>query len=207
MTKADTAINHLKKHDPILAKVIQANGPYTVTPHANYYQELVESIISQQLSVKAAASITKRFVALFESKGFPTPDQILEKDVETFRSAGLSRPKARYILDLAQHVFDGKVKFDHLDSLGNQQIIEELTAVKGIGIWTVHMFLLFCMGRLDVLAYGDLGIRNGIKKLYNLRELPDQQTIESLAKKNNWHPYESVACWYIWKSLDNVPEV
>jgi len=206
MNSLEIAVKHLTRHDPILAPVILISGPYTVQPHGKYYQELVESIISQQLSVKAAATILKRFIDLFGGT-FPSPDAILQKSVEEFRSVGLSRPKGGYILDLAQHVVDGKVKFDHFDSLTNQQILDELTKVKGIGIWTVHMFLIFCMGRLDVLAYGDLGIRNGIQKLYSLETLPDQQTIEALAIKNNWHPYESVACWYIWKSVDTVPTI
>jgi len=202
----ETGAAHLTAHDAVLAPLIQRFGPPPVWKHGNYYQELVESIISQQLSVKAGASITKRFVALFGSK-FPTPAQILEKDVEALRATGISRPKAGYIRDLAQHVEDGTVKFDHLDGLGNEEIISELTAVKGIGEWTVHMFLIFCMGRSDVLAYGDLGVRNGIMKLYGFKALPDKAAVEKIAAANNWHPYESYACWYIWRSLDNEPNV
>jgi DNA-3-methyladenine glycosylase II len=108
---------------------------------------------------------------------------------------------------LAQHVIDGRVKFDHLDGLSNDQIIAELTAVKGVGEWTAHMFMMFCMGRLDVLAHGDLGIKNGVQKLYGLHKQPDAATIQRLAKKHHWHPYESVACWYVWHSLDNKPAV
>ena len=202
---SSVATDHLTKHDPFLAPIIAAHGPFTVQPHANYYQELVDSIISQQLSVKAAATIQRRFCELFGSTTLPSPEQILTKDIETLRSAGLSRPKASYILDLAQHVVDGRVTFVHLDSLSNEEIITELTAVKGIGEWTVHMFLIFCMGRLDILASGDLGVRNGIQKLYGLDHLPSRADIESLATQYHWHPYESVACWYIWKSLDNLP--
>ncbi len=195
---------YLAAHDAVLAPLVQQFGTPTPAAHGNYYQELVESIISQQLSVKAGAAITRRFVELFGSE-FPSPAQILEKDVETLRTAGLSRGKASYIRDLAQHVQDGSVKFDHLDSLSNDEIIAELTAVKGIGEWTVHMFLMFCMGRADVLAWGDLGVRNGIKALYRLKDMPDRATVEKIAAKNHWHPYESYACWYIWKSLDNEP--
>src|SRR5690606_34508518 len=129
-------------------------------------QSLVESIVSQQLSVKAAATILDRFKNLFVSD-FPSPEEILEKDIEIFRAVGLSRQKASYIRDLAEKVIDGSIKFDHLDSLSNQEVIDELIQVKGVGVWTVHMFLMFCMGRLDVLPTGDLGIRNGIQKLYN----------------------------------------
>jgi DNA-3-methyladenine glycosylase II len=198
------AIAHLKKHDPVLTTVINASSLPDLEPHTNYYHELVSSIIGQQLSVKAAASIQKRFVALFD--GFPTPEQILASDIEQLRSAGLSRPKAAYIRDLAQHITTGSITFDTLDQLSNQQIIDELTKVKGVGTWTVHMFLMFCMGRLDVLPTGDLGIRNGVRQLYGLDELPSPDTIDQLAKDNNWHPYESVASWYIWQSLDNAPK-
>lgn len=203
---ARIAARHLAEHDPVLAPIIKRAGPCTMRPHRNYYQELVESIISQQLSVKAAAAILKKFVALFGGT-FPSPEQILSKDIETYRSVGLSRNKAMYIRDLAQHVIDGAVQFDHLDALSNDEIVAELTAVKGIGEWTAHMFMMFCMGRPDVLAHGDLGIRNGIQKLYGLKKLPDAATIRRIAQKNNWHPYESVACWYVWYSLDNKPVV
>lgn len=173
-------------------------------PHTAYYQRLVESIIGQQLSVKAAASIKKRFTELYGGI-FPAPHEILVKSVEDMRSAGLSRAKALYIRDLAQHVIDDKLQFEQFDTLSNLQIINELTAVKGIGEWTAHMFLMFAMGRLDVLATGDLGIRSGIKNLYNLDHLPSPDEVRALAEKNQWNPYETVACWYIWHSLDNAP--
>ncbi len=192
----------LAESDPTLAEVIAVAPLPTITPHRNYYQAIVESIISQQLSVKAAATILKRFVALF-SDGFPEPKAIIELDDETYRAVGLSRQKARYIKDLAAKVIDGSVQFSHFDSLSNHEIITELTQVKGVGVWTVHMFLIFCMGRLDVLPTGDLGIRNGIQKLYNLPERPGDAEITEIALRNNWHPYESLASWYIWHSLDN----
>lgn len=200
----DAGAIYLQQVDSVLAPLVKRFGTPTIQAHGNYYQELVESIISQQLSVKAGASITKRFVDLF-SGTFPTPEQIIETDIETMRSAGLSRPKARYIQDLAHHVQDGAIKFNHLDNLTNDQVITELTAVKGIGVWTVHMFLIFCMGRKDVLAYGDLGVRNGIRKLYGLDAIPDKATVEAISTAHQWHPYESYACWYVWKSLDNEP--
>lgn len=200
-----TGASYLRQNDAVLAPLIDRFGIPTIHGHVNYYQELVESIISQQLSVKAGAAITGRFMQLFEGK-FPTPEQISERDIESLRSAGLSRPKAQYIQDLAHHILDGTVRFEHLDGLTNAQIIAELTTVKGIGEWTVHMFLIFCMGRTDVLAYGDLGVRNGIMKLYGLTTLPDRATVESIAATHRWHPYESYACWYIWKSLDNEPK-
>lgn len=199
------ASEHLVKHDAILAAVINKAPLPNITPHKNYYQELVESIVSQQLSVKAAATIFKRFLELFENSRFPSPEEIISIDTETLRGVGLSRQKAGYIKDLANKVIDGTVKFNHLDKLSNEEVISELTQIKGVGVWTVHMFLIFCMGRLDVLPVGDLGILNGIKKLYELPEKPDAITVEKIAHSNGWHPYESVACWYVWYSLDNKP--
>jgi len=198
------AADHLSKNDPILSEVIKSAPLPSFVPHKNYYQELVESIISQQLSVKAAATILKRFRELFSSD-FPTPEEILATDIETMRGVGLSRQKASYIHDLATRVLEGSVQFTHLDSLTNQEIIDELTKIKGVGVWTVHMFLLFCMGRLDVLPTGDLGIKNGMRKLYDLPEKPTPEDMEMIAVNNHWHPYESVASWYMWHSLDNAP--
>jgi DNA-3-methyladenine glycosylase II len=202
--KLEQAATHLSTNDPVLAPVIAQYGLPTIMPHTNYYQDLVESIIGQQLSVKAAGTIRDRFKALFGGQ-LPSPEEILTKDVDTLRSVGFSRAKAVYVRDLAQHIIDGKVKFDHLPGLSNEAIIAELTDVKGVGEWTVHMFLMFCMGRMDVLAYGDLGIKNGVRYLYGLDHAPSPQEIKDLAEQNNWHPYESIACWYVWQSLDNKP--
>lgn len=199
------ALNYLKKHDVRLAKLIASYSEPDFQPHTNYYHELIDSIISQQLSVKAARTIEGRFKDLFDGE-FPSPEKILEKDIEQLRAVGLSRPKAGYIQDLARKILDGSVQFDHLDSLTNEGIIAELTSVKGIGEWTVHMFLMFCMGRMNVLAHGDLGIRNGVTKLYGLEQTASPDDVKQIAIKNNWHPYESIACWYVWQSLDNVPK-
>jgi DNA-3-methyladenine glycosylase II len=198
------AAEHLRLADPVLGPVIDRVGLCTIRPHTDYYQELVDSIISQQLSVHAARSIEGRFRELFGGK-FPSAEQILTTDVETLRGIGFSYAKGHYVLDLAQHIVDGKVRFEHLDSLSNDEVIAELTAVKGIGVWTVHMFLMFCMGRTDVLPVGDLGIRNGIRKLYGFADAPTPTEITELALKNSWHPYESAASWYVWQSLDNAP--
>ncbi len=199
------AAKALAQADPVLAPIIAQNGPCTITPHHDYYRALADSIIGQQLSVKAAATIKRRFRDLFGGT-FPAPELILDKSVEELRACGLSNAKANYIRDLAFHILDGRVKFDQLDSMTNQEIITELTDVKGIGDWTVHMFLMFCMGRPDVLAVGDLGVRSGIRKLYGFENLPTPQEVTDLATQNNWHPYESIACWYIWRSLDNEPK-
>ena len=200
----DNALAHLSANDPVMAGLIARYPRPTLRKHRNYYQELVSSIISQQLSVKAAATIERRFVDLFAGT-FPIPEQIVAADIETLRSAGLSRAKAQYVQDLARHVLDGSVQFDHLDDLSNDAIITELTAVKGIGEWTVHMFLIFCMGRLDVLPTGDLGIRNGVAKLYDYPAPASPADVRTIADTFNWHPYESVTSLYVWSSLDNAP--
>lgn len=205
-TELELAALHLTRNDPMLAPIIAKAGLPTIKPNDNYYASLIGSIISQQLSVKAADTIEKRFLALFDSD-LPTPTEILSKSIEEFRTAGLSNAKAKYIKDLAQHIIDGKLKFDKFNELNNEEIITELVSVKGIGTWTAHMFLMFCMGRLDVLAVGDLGIRNGIKAIYSLKDVPLANQVEAIAVKNNWHPYETAACWYIWHSLDNAPKV
>lgn len=204
-TSLKKAVDHLLLHDPVLAPVIAHAGPPRIAPHKNYYQELVESIVSQQLSVKAARTIMNRFLTLFPGDAFPAPDQILAKTIEELREVGLSRQKATYIQDLAVKVLEGTVRFNHLDSLTNDAVIAELTQIKGVGVWTVHMFLMFCMGRLDVLPVGDLGIKNGIFKLYRLDEKPTPEEMLGIAAERNWHPYETVASWYIWQSLDNMP--
>jgi DNA-3-methyladenine glycosylase II len=199
-----TAAAHLSVHDPNLSSVIERFGLCTIAPHDDYYRELVDSIISQQLSIKASATIIKRFVALFDDK-FPTPAQILERDIEELRAVGMSRPKASYVLDLALHIEEGRLQLEKLPKLSNAEVIRELTAVKGIGEWTAHMFLIFSLGRTDVLATGDLGVRMAMKKLYDLPDAPKPDEMRAIADKFNWHPYESIACWYLWQSLDNAP--
>lgn len=198
----EPALHHLTANDPAIGALIEYLPSPTFSAHTNYYQELVESVISQQLSVKAAATIRDRFVALFSPATFPDPSAILATSLDELRAVGLSRQKASYIQDLALKVIEGTVQFDTLDSLSNQEIIDELTRVKGVGVWTVHMFLIFCMGRLDVLPIGDLGVRKAIQNVYSLPDLPTPEYVSELAKKNGWHPYESVVSWYLWKSLD-----
>lgn len=198
------ATDHLSHNDPVLALAIAQFGPCTITPHTDYYQALGSSIIGQQLSVKAAATIKKRFCDLFDGT-FPEPEQILTRSVDELRASGLSRGKAMYIQDLAQHIISGKISFKHIDDMSNDEIVAMLTDVKGIGVWTVHMFLMFCMGRPNILAVGDLGIRSGIRNLYGLSRLPTPQEVTDIATEHKWAPYETVACWYIWRSLDNEP--
>jgi DNA-3-methyladenine glycosylase II len=198
-----TAATWLSQHDSVLAPVIAAHGLPTIKPHNDYYGALVNAIIGQQLSVKAAASIKRRFCDLFGGV-LPGPAAIIQKTHDELRSAGLSNAKAHYIRDLAQHVIDGRISFEQIAAQSSAELIAELTDVKGIGEWTVHMFLLFCVGRLDVLATGDLGIRNAIRSLYGYPDAPTPLQVSDVSAENNWHPYESIACWYLWRSLDNA---
>jgi DNA-3-methyladenine glycosylase II len=134
----------------------------------------------------------------------PTPDQILVTPDENLRKVGLSGAKVRYVKSLAEHIRDGKLELELLNKLSNLEVSRELTKVSGIGEWTAHMFLIFAMARLDVLAVGDLGIKAGIQRLYDLPSLPAPEEITKLSQKNNWNPYESIACWYIWHAKDST---
>jgi len=198
------AEQQLTENDSQLAPIVVHYGLCTITPHENYYEELAGSIISQQLSVKAAATIWQRFLALYGGS-MPTPAQIIETDIEDIRKVGASYAKARYIQDLAFHILDNKLDLAHIATLPNDVVIEQLTAIKGIGEWSAHMFMIFCLGRLDILPWGDLGVRKSAQQLYGLHALPTKPEMIALAEQNNWHPYESVAAWYLWKNLDNKP--
>ncbi len=203
--KLRQAEKHLSKNDKRLAPIIKASGPCRIKPHTDRYGELVGSIVGQQLSAKAAATIWRRILDLFDGK-MPTPKQLLEIDGQKLRDAGCSWPKVGYMKDLAQHVLDKRLDLEHISTMPNDQLIEQLTAVKGLGEWSAHMFMIFGLGRLDVLPVGDLGIRKAMMNLYSLKELPDPAMCVTIANKNKWHPYESVAAWYLWQSVDNSPQ-
>jgi DNA-3-methyladenine glycosylase II len=136
----------------------------------------------------------------------PTPEQLIKIDDQKLRDVGLSWAKVRYVKDLATHIIDGRLDLNHISTMPNEQLIEQLTAVKGLGEWSAHMFMIFGLGRLDVLPVGDLGVRKAIMQLYGLEKMPDPATIVTIANQYSWHPYESVASWYLWQSLDNNPQ-
>ncbi len=194
---------HLGKNDSTIAPIIKKYGNCTITPHNDFYAELLDSIISQQLSVKAASTIHSRVLALFGGS-IPTPQQLLEIEDQAIRNCGVSYAKISYIKDLAAHVLDGKLDLAHISTLPNEEVITQLTAVKGIGEWSAHMFMIFSLGRLDVLPVGDLGVQKAAMNLYKLRELPKPAELHMLSKKHRWAPYESVAAWYLWRSLENT---
>jgi DNA-3-methyladenine glycosylase II len=199
------AEKYLAGHDIKLAPIIKASGPCRIKPHTDHYGELVGSIVGQQLSSVAAGTIWRRLLGLFNGR-MPTPEQLIKIDDQKLRDVGLSWAKVRYVKDLAQRILDGRLDLDHIAGMPNDQIIEQLTAVKGLGEWSAHMFMMFGLGRLDVLPTGDLGIRKAIMNLYGIKQMPTPERIITLANKNQWHPYESVACWYLWQSLDNNPQ-
>lgn len=193
---------HLTKADPILSGLITKYGDCTLRPHTDYYRELVDSIISQQLSVKAGRTIFNRFLDLFGGE-MPTPAQIIAINIEALRGVGCSYAKSAYIKDLAEHIEDGRLDLSHIATLPNEEVIRQLVAVKGIGEWSAHMFMIFSLGRTNILPTGDLGIRKAMAALYGFKTLPSPQEMLSLSLQNGWSPYESVASWYLWKSLDN----
>lgn len=194
-------LDHFKKNDQKLYAIIIKIGKmdrHLPKTSGNYFSDLCESITNQQLSGKAAATIWGRFVGLME-KGNVTPLHVLKVPEEKIRGAGMSWAKARYVRDLALKVKSKLVKLDQLDQLSDEEVIIELVKVKGIGSWTAEMFLMFTLGRENIFSYGDLGLRNGIKKVYNL-DNPTKDQIEMLAKK--WSPYKTYACRILWKSLE-----
>jgi DNA-3-methyladenine glycosylase II len=193
-----SALNHLKRGDPVLSAIIDRVGEYRIEYREPSFATLVRSIVYQQLSGRVASVILGRLTVA--AGGQLTPASILKLRPARMRAAGLSAQKTAYIRDLARHTRDGRVIFDELAGLADEQVIERLTSVKGIGVWTAHMFLMFALRRPDVLPTGDLGIRAAIRKAYGCAELPKPAEIETLAR--SWRPYCSVASWYLWRSLE-----
>jgi DNA-3-methyladenine glycosylase II len=192
------AITHLKNADPVLAAIIERVGPYGIKFLDPDFETLVKSIVSQQLSGKVAKTIYGRLIEA--AGGKLTPESLLKLRPTRLRALGLSRQKIEYIRDLARHSRSGSVDFTQLPGCTDDEVIEHLTAVKGIGVWTAHMFLIFALRRPNVLPTGDLGIRAAIRKAYGLEDLPKPTAIEEMAR--DWHPYCSVASWYLWRSLE-----
>jgi DNA-3-methyladenine glycosylase II len=192
------AVNHLKKSDPVLRSIIERVGPCRMEFGEPTFHSVAESIIYQQLNGKAAVTIFKRFT---DAAGLPvTPEGILKLSDEQLRAVGLSKQKSSYVRDLAEKTRAGLLDFSRLHEQSNEEVIEHLTQVKGVGVWTAHMFLMFTLRREDVLPTGDYGIQAAMKKHYRKRKLPKPKDMEKIAKA--WAPYRSIACWYLWRSLD-----
>lgn len=201
------AHEELRAADPVMRGLIDARGPLDEEERvrgrpADAYGALVRSIVGQQLSTKAAATIYGRVTDLFGGRT-PTPADLLASDPDALRGAGLSRAKAAYLRDLAAHVEDGSLHLDRLTEMPDEDVIAELTAVKGLGTWTAQMFLMFHLRRPDVLPVGDLGIRRAAMLAYGLDEMPGPSELEPIAEP--WRPHRTLACLYLWRSLDNAP--
>ena len=195
------AINHLKRVDPVMADVIAQVGRCTLVPRTEWthFDALVRSIVYQQLSGKAAATIHGRVLKLI-GDGSEAPGRIVATPHEALRSAGLSTQKANYVRNLAEHVLDGSLPVNSLHELGDDEIIAALTQVKGIGRWSAQMFLMFRLGRPDVLPELDLGVQKGIQKAYRLRKLPTPKQV--LRRGEKWAPYRTIGAWYMWRILE-----
>ena len=192
------AVNHLKKCDPVLRSIIERVGPFRMEYGPAEFHSLAEAIVYQQLNGRAAVTIFNRFAAL---AGEPlTPAGILKLTDEQLRSVGLSKQKSAYLKDLAAKTAAGQLDFARLPELSDEEVVEHLTQVKGIGVWTAHMFLMFSLRRPNVLPTGDYGVQMAVKKHYKKRKLPKPKDMEKIARA--WEPYRSVACWYMWRSLD-----
>ena len=192
------AIHHLRRSDPVLKAIIERVGDYRIEFRSPEFASLARSIVFQQLNGRVARVLFARLETA--AGGRITPQSILKLRPARMRSLGLSGQKTAYIRDLARHTRDGRIVFEELPGLSDAEVIERLTQVKGIGIWTAHMFLIFALRRTDVLPVGDLGVRAAIRKAYGLAELPGPGEIEGLASR--WRPYCTVASWYLWRSLD-----
>ena len=197
-------VRHLKKVDPVLARVIERVKQRPPGPRAEgtHFDAIIRSIIYQQLSGKAAGTIHRRFLALYGDRA-PTPEELLATPEEALRGVGLSRQKLGYLRDLAERARSGEVPFESLHELDDDAILDRLTRIRGVGRWTVQMFLMFRLGRPDVLPELDLGIQNAIQRAYGLRARPTPREVKAIGAR--WSPFASHASWYLWRSLE-LPE-
>jgi DNA-3-methyladenine glycosylase II len=197
------ARRHLMRSDPKLRNVIKRIGPCRLHAAApeRPFEALCRSIASQQLSTKAAETIFRRFCELFPPDCTPTPERVMRLPDDQIRAAGFSGPKVTFINDLASHILDGRLDLDGLKELPDEEVMRQLVAVKGIGRWTAEVFLMFKLGRHDVLPADDLGLMNAAHRVYRLRKRPDAKRLRQLGEV--WRPYRSIAAWYLWASLDS----
>ncbi|MBC7894325.1 MAG: DNA-3-methyladenine glycosylase 2 family protein [Cytophagaceae bacterium] len=195
------AIRHLRENDPVLGAVIDRIGPCRLKPQTDlsHFEAVARAIVYQQLSGKAAGTIYGRFAGLFPS-GRPSADHLLALEDDALRAAGLSRPKVKYLRDLASRVASNDLPIDGLHELADEEIVGHLTKVKGVGLWTAQMFLLFRLGRPDVLPDLDLGIQKAVRLAYRLRKRPTPERVRKIGAR--WAPFRSVATWYLWRSID-----
>ena len=191
---------HFDERDTVMAQVIRQSGPIKLKRNRNYYAVLCKAILAQQISVAAADAITTRFCELFSS-GSPTPQEVIKLSVVKLRGVGLSRQKVSYLKDLSVHFHKKMIRPQRLHYMCNEEVIQQLTAVHGVGRWTAEMFLIFSLNRPDVLPLGDLGLQLALKKIYRMRKLPTVKRMRTLGRK--WNPLETVATWYAWRIQDD----
>lgn len=197
------ARRHLSRQDPVLKELIAAVGPCTLAPGGDPFALLVRAIVAQLISTKAARTISERVVAATGEEGI-CPSAIVKLGEEGLRPLGLSGAKAKAMLDLAAHATDGRLQLERLGEMTDEEIFTGLTAVRGIGVWTAEMFLIFGLGRPDVLPVGDLGLRAAVQERYGLEALPAALQVREIAVP--WRPYRSIATWYLWRSRGGVPQ-
>lgn len=193
------ALDHLRAADPVLRQLIEGVGPYRIEFLEPGFEALVKSIVLQQLSGKVAQVIFDRLAAA-SGDGRLTPEAVLKLRTAKLRAIGLSKQKIEYIRDVARRIVGGKLDLAALAGASDEEVFETLTAIKGIGPWTAHMFLIFALRRVNVMPSGDLGIRAAVRKVYGLEAMPSPAEVDELARK--WHPYCTVASWYLWRSLE-----
>ena len=197
---------HLRRADPILAQAIaRVAGPVRPAAHEDLYLALLRAIVSQQISTQAAAAIWRRFTALFRPDGYPEPREVLRLSEDELRAAGLSRQKAGYLQAIADHQERGLLDYEHLSQLDEEAFTKHLTAIRGVGRWTAQMLQMFALDQPDVFSEGDLGVQNAMRKLYNLAETGRALQQKMLLLAEPWRPYRSLACKYLWKSLEPAP--
>lgn len=196
----EKGVLHLIENDKKLAEIIEKSPRFVPLVKREHYWTFVESILSQQLAGAAARAITNRVKTYFNNK--PTAQLVVDAPAEELRALGVSWAKIKYIKDLSEKKLSGEVHFRGLQYKTDQQIIEDFIKVKGIGVWTVHMYLIFNLARMDVLPVGDLGVKKGAMLVYGLKKMPDEKKLIQLSKKNNWSPYNSLASWYLWKAVE-----
>ena len=190
---------HLQKNDPVFKSLLKTVGPFTAKTRRDRFGTLVNSIIAQQISVAAANTIRGRLIDAVAPEKI-SPQTLKRYDVDALRQIGVSRQKATYVLDLAEKVHGGILDLESIHHKDDEGVIEEMIQVKGIGRWTAQMFLMFSLGRMDILPVDDLGLKNAMRVQYQLDDVPDKQQMEQIAE--NWRPYATIACWYLWQSLD-----
>ena len=201
------ATTHLSAADPVLGAIIANGHAIQPRPHQDLYLALLHAIVSQQISTKAAAAIWKRFQALFLPEGYPEPREVLALSEEELRAAGLSRQKAGYLKAIAEHSERGLLDYEHLAQLPEDAFTQHLTAIRGVGRWTAQMLQMFALDQPDVFAEGDLGVQNAMRKHYGLPETGRALQKRMTAIAEAWRPYRSLACKYLWQSLNQGTQV